>query len=628
MNSAVAIPLFAGTVNLTSAVIHVALSRAPGWRVARVTALIALTGALYCLSDVPYGIDGLSQVAYLATARITYVAAVLHALAWLVFVYGGPEASYALVPFRVRVVMVAVLAATVVLGVTGLHLSDQVTVVAVSWSGVRYHYPVATTLGDVYGLVVPALFGLALWGLVARVRAGDRALRPHVLGFAVFFLCSIDEVLVANRAIVFVSLGAVGLVVVVLPLTVALVRRVIADAWRLSELSGRLEDEVRTRTEERDRARSALLEAERQAALGRLAAGVGHEINNPLTYLQLALEEARTAAHGSAGVVLGEALETARDGANRIQRVVEGLRSYSRQQEQHAALDLRDVARTALKVAGPQVRHVAAVELELDAVPSILGDEPRLVQAVVNLLTNAAQAVGGRPDARVVVSTATAASGAAELAVRDSGPGIPPELIRRVSEPFFTTRSGAGGLGLGLFVTTGIVADHKGRLVLESLPGQGTRACIVIPPAPAGTVTPAPPALDAAPSPAPVERRARVLIVDDDPLVLRMLSRALERWWQVTAVTSGEEALALAATEPFDAVVCDLMMPGMSGMEVCDELDKRHPALRRRTLFLTGGAVAQEAQDFLARADVRSLTKPVSPAVLSSTLHELLGLHP
>jgi signal transduction histidine kinase/ActR/RegA family two-component response regulator len=631
VNLAVLIPLVAGIVNLTSGVIHVAISRAPGWRMARASSVIAFSAALYCLSAAPFGLAGLSDAAYLAAAKLAYVAAALHAVAWLVFAFGGPEASARGVPAGVRWLAGALLAATVVFTVTGWHLRHEVTVVEVAWARVWYHYPLATPVGDLFGLSVPAVIGLVFWKLVARVREGEDELRWHLGGFGVFFACAVDEVLVANRVVVFLSLAGVGLVAVVLPLTIAMFRRVIADARRLAELSGRLEDQVRERTAERDRAESALAESERLAALGRLAAGVGHEINNPLTYMQLAVEDVRRFVDESdVPPGIREAVANVEDGARRIQKVVEGLRSYSRRQDELLPIDPRDVVRAALKVAWPRLRHVARVETDLGEVPLVRGDEARLVQALVNLLTNAAQAMDGRRDGCILIATTADGAGGARLSVSDNGPGISADALARVAEPYFTTRASSGGLGLGLFLTRGIVDAHGGRLEFESAVGRGTTAAIVLPAAPGGpadrAAAAATEAVQAPPAPAAfsLQLAGRVLLVDDEPLVLRMLTAALSRSWDVKAASSAAEAVGLLDREAFDAMVCDVMMPGMDGMELAEEVSRRHPGLRRRMIFLTGGAVVPAAEEFLARPDVRHLPKPVSIRELDAALRESL----
>jgi CheY-like chemotaxis protein len=251
------------------------------------------------------------------------------------------------------------------------------------------------------------------------------------------------------------------------------------------------------------------------------------------------------------------------------------------------------------------------------------------VQAVVNLLTNAAQAMDGRRDGRIVVRTGPGTDGGATLAVRDNGPGIPAELLARVSEPYFTTRARSGGLGLGLFVTRGIIDAHGGRLEFDSTPGGGTTAVVTLPAVAAPAASRDAVGGERLPQAAGplfelVDSPGRILLVDDEPIVVRMLSAALGRFWDVTTAASAREGLDLIDRHVFDAVVCDLMMPGMSGIEMADAVAQGHPRLRERMLFLTGGAVGSAAEAFLARPDVRHLTKPVKLPELNAALRQIL----
>jgi CheY-like chemotaxis protein len=132
----------------------------------------------------------------------------------------------------------------------------------------------------------------------------------------------------------------------------------------------------------------------------------------------------------------------------------------------------------------------------------------------------------------------------------------------------------------------------------------------------------------AAPPAPPAKRsavRPRVLVVDDEPLVLRLLGRTLEAEWDVVQATSGTEALALARDTAFDAILCDLMMPGFSGIQLAEQLEADAPGLRRRMVFLTGGAVSPEAQAFVARPDVLHVLKPVDLAELTRALRAVAG---
>lgn len=654
MNVAAAIALAAASVNIASSVFHFAIARAPGWRAARTFAAIALTAGLYNITGLVFATDGLSNPAYAAAAQLADVLASLHCIAWLIYAFGGPQATPKELPRPIQVVVLASLAATAFFSATGLHLSGEVIPVNVRWAGVTYHYPAATPAGHIYELLMPAVLALVFGRFVLRYRQGERTLRWHLAGFSVFFFCVMVEVLAANRVFAFLSLADLGMLAVVLPLTIQLVERLTFDTQRLGALSGQLAGEVQQRTEERDRAETALVETEQLAALGRLAAGVGHEINNPLTYLQLALDEVEThIIDAGAPVRVREAVDHARDGAERIQKVVEGLRSYSRRQDERHPVDVRDVAGAALKVARPHLRHVARVETEFADVPRVLGDEPRLVQALVNLLINASQAVEARGGGAgsIVVSTARGSGDEVVLSVADDGAGIAPEHLARLTEPYYTTRARDGGLGLGLFVTQGIVDTHGGRLEVNSQVGAGTSVRIVLPGIAASLAStaeplpiaqtppgrlPAQPAFEFEPGPeaappagstgaasAPVRRR--LLVVDDEPLVASFLKSGLQPAWSVACATNAADALQLLASHQYDAMVCDLMMPGMSGMELADELAASRPSLRARMVFLTGGAVTAAAEQFLGRPDVVYLTKPVRLKDLDGALRRLVS---
>ena len=608
-------------------------------------------------------ISGLDTPVYYYTARLTYLAAHLNTLAWLLLAFGGPEASWAAVPRAVRWSSGASLGLGLALAASGLHLQPRVDVIEVSWAGVAYHYPVTTGLGDWYGILILLQFSVIFVQLLRRLLQGERNELLQVLAFGAFFATGIVELLVANRVVEFLSPADVGMLVVVLPVSVRVLRRFITDAERLNERSGQLAGSLRTHSEWRDRAQVALAEAERMAALGRMAAGVGHEINNPLTYLTLSLGEveAHLQATGAPQDVAA-ALGHAKDGATRIQRVAERLRTYSRRHHERVPTDLRDVVKAAVNVAAPALDPSIDVTFKFDPAPRILGDEPTLVQALVSVLTNASQAVKAKPGTGAIrVSTTTGSAAEAVLAVEDNGVGIRAEHLDRLGEPYFTTRAEAGGLGLGLFVTRGIVDAHGGRIHIDSTPDAGTAVrllfpglreslqAVPVPAAPAALATPAPhvpenPSVAARdanaeavtqagsppkmadvlpfPQPVPQGEKPSVLVIDDEPLVAKLLETILRRAWDVTVASSGAEALELVAGRRFDVILCDLMMPGMSGIDVAGTLGERDPDHRRRMLFLTGGAVTIEAEQFLARADVRHLTKPISRAELHAALEE------
>jgi PAS domain S-box-containing protein len=362
------------------------------------------------------------------------------------------------------------------------------------------------------------------------------------------------------------------------------------------------------------RLQAQLVFSDRLASIGTLAAGVAHEINNPLSYLLANFEFLEERLGGRHGAVQdGEALAAvreARDGARRIAEIVRGLRTFSRRDGDGAppsSLDVRGPARAAARIAENQLRSRATLLLDLRDVPPVRGTEHELAQVVLNLLVNAAQAIPeGRPAEHVIrVATRLAADGRVALEVSDTGCGIAPELLTRIFDPFFTTKAVGEGSGLGLAVCHGIVEALGGAIEVESTPGQGTCFRVLLP-TQAARPAPTPPAASA-----PAGKRGRVLVLDDEPLVCRAVARTLASDHEVVALTDPSEALArLAHGERFDVVVCDLMMPGLTGMECHEALGTSRPELARSMIFLTGGAFTAKARAFLDRVPNVRVEKP------------------
>ncbi len=317
--------------------------------------------------------------------------------------------------------------------------------------------------------------------------AGTRVNRQYLIGVAVFLLATVVELLVSNGDLQFFLVADVGLLAVVVPMAAQTVRRVIEDSQRLAEMSSHLTEEIEIRTHERDEAQQALLGAERQAAIGRLAAGVEHEINNPLAYLRLNVELiGEWARDHSAPPELMESVESALDGADRIRGVIDTLRAYSRPGTGHrTSITPESFTQAALRVAAPHLRE-ARVHATFDHAPSIMGEAAKLVQVMVNLLLNSAQAISESSTGRkgeIHVRVSTHPSGKALIEIRDNGPGIPRDDLRRLTQPYFTTRAKFGGTGLGLFLARGVVEQHGGALEIDSHVGVGTVVRVTIPPA-------------------------------------------------------------------------------------------------------------------------------------------------
>ncbi|HYO55905.1 hybrid sensor histidine kinase/response regulator [Archangium sp.] len=381
-----------------------------------------------------------------------------------------------------------------------------------------------------------------------------------------------------------------------------------------------------------------LMHSEKMAAVGQLAAGVGHEINNPLAYvssnLGFATETLSELAATKGEALLSpeqtrilqdvsEALHEARDGARRVARIVQDLRTFARNSdaEEKQVLEVRQAVESALKFTSNTLRHRARVTRDYQETARVEANEARLVQVFINLLVNAAQAIpeGHAEDNEIRVTTATAADGSIVVAVSDTGTGMTPQVLERIFEPFFTTKPVGQGTGLGLSICRNIIEGLGGRLTVQSTPGKGSTFRVTLPPARRESATNGP----AAPTLSARETGRRVLVVDDEPLVGASAKRILQSLCDVVVVTSSREALALVeAGQRFDLVVCDLMMPHMTGMELHEELSRRAPEVAARMLFLSGGAFTPEAQRFLSER--RWLEKPFDNDALRACVSEWL----
>lgn len=366
-------------------------------------------------------------------------------------------------------------------------------------------------------------------------------------------------------------------------------------------------------------ARRQLEWSDRLASLGTLAAGVAHEINNPLTFVAANIDYVRQELeHGrrvsgppEVTTTLVEALVEANFGADRIAAIVADLRMFTRADASPGPTRIDNVLRWCMAVAGRELRPRARLEARLAETPPVTGDETRLGQVFLNLLVNAAHAIApGNPTANLVeVSSRVDTDGSVVVSVRDTGVGMSPELARRVFEPFFTTKLFGKGTGLGLSISRSIVEGLGGELTVESTPGAGStfhvrlRPCASPPPtSPAATV--------AGTSP------GRVLVVDDEPFVVASLRRALSQHHVTTASSAAEARRLLADGARFDVVLCDLMMPNGNGMELEAELAAIDPEQAERMLFLTGGAFTDEAAAFVAARAERVVHKPFDISAL------------
>ena len=394
---------------------------------------------------------------------------------------------------------------------------------------------------------------------------------------------------------------------------------------------------MRDVTEQR-RLKDKLVISERLSSLGVLAAGICHEINNPLTFVVANVHVIESAIAGwreqlreqgsveLAGRTLQaeEALSDLRKGAERIRRIVADLGAFGRTNEEpRAAIDVRESIEWSLRVAAAQLRPRARVVRDLRPVPPVRASDTKLAQVLINLLVNAAQAIPeGNPQGNTVrVATDTDPSGRVLIAVQDSGSGIPPEIVAQIFDPFFTTKHPGLGVGLGLSICHSIVQSLGGELTVQSQEGRGTVFTVALPqavihgsePTPVDELTPA------------MLERARILVVDDELGVLRAVKGLLGEEHDVTTSSDAREALALFERgETFDVVLCDMMMNGWNGMDLYERVRARFPEMADRFVFATGGAFTPRTIGFLEEVPNERLQKPFEFGALRRLLHRTL----
>ena len=393
---------------------------------------------------------------------------------------------------------------------------------------------------------------------------------------------------------------------------------------------------------------------DRLRAVGRLAAGLAHEVNNPLTFVLANLESLRESHQAIRRFIhllrvdlstreavtpqsfeqlareanLQEVIDDAADmltdcykGMHRIQDIARSLGTFSRADDDHAEMiDLTRIVDDACAMVFNQIRYRARLVKRFEPIPLVAAYPGRIAQALVNLLTNAAEAIegGAYEKHRIVVSTRLDGEHVV-IGVRDTGAGIGEEHRDRIFTAGFTTKAGEGGMGLGLASCRRVAEEHGGRLDVHHLHEGGTRFELIIPVETGFEVTET--RHDSRPvSEAPLTR-SRLLIVDDDAMVLSALRRRLRRRYDVVTALGGVEALALLAADPeFDSIVCDLMMPRVDGKSFYDAIVAENPNLAERIVFMSGGAFTPRLRKFAASVRNPVLQKPVSREELEAML--------
>jgi len=388
---------------------------------------------------------------------------------------------------------------------------------------------------------------------------------------------------------------------------------------------------------ERKRLQAQLMVSDRMASMGTLAAGVAHEINNPLAAVIANLDyvsenlapkiigrdPSKAAPKMSRAWLLDEIkgpLDDAREAADRVRLIVRDLKIFSRSpsDDRRGPVDVKVVMESSLRMAWNEIRHRARVVKLYGQVPPVEANEARLGQVFLNLIVNATQSLPeGQAERNEIRVNTRLSAGQVIVEVSDTGAGIPPENLGRIFDAFFTTKVAGAGTGLGLAICQRIVTDIGGALTVESQVGKGSCFTVTLPIARAEERE-AIPFVEVV----RVGRRGRILVVDDEEMVLRAVKRSLARDHEVTVVAAAREALALCVSgQRFDLILCDLMMPDMTGMELHKELSRVASEQANSMIFLTGGAFTESGRHFLTDPPREHIEKPFD----ASNLRAIVG---
>jgi len=394
----------------------------------------------------------------------------------------------------------------------------------------------------------------------------------------------------------------------------------------LARLNAELHTEIAERrqaVEQLQRQQEALFQSEKLAAMGSLLASVAHELNNPLSVVTMQSDLLKDEMADEAGE---ERVRLISQSAERCVRIVQNFLALARQTPpQRTGVELNAVVREALELL-TYALDVDDINMQLhleDHLPPLWADPHQLHQVVVNLVTNAHQALRETTPPRLLTITTRSDRSGTQLylEVVDRGPGIPLELQERIFEPFFTTKPPGVGTGLGLPFCRGIIEGHGGRIRVDSQPGQGARFVVELPVETMPIVVSTPLVPDAV---SMAEGRA-ILVVDDEPGITSALAYLLGRdGYVVDTASNGRVAMEKLAQRVYDLILCDLRMPELDGPGLYREVEQHAPPLLHRIVFLTGDTLSSETRVFLDRADMPYLSKPFRAADVRRVVQQRL----
>lgn len=413
-----------------------------------------------------------------------------------------------------------------------------------------------------------------------------------------------------------------------------------AEAFLQKPVEGHvLLDALRKTFEEVARRRSdeQAAQQERLSALGVMAAGLAHEVNNPLSAmlgnLELASRRCTELLHeldGPRAQILTHAMRfmsEAQAGGTQIAEVVRGVSTFARPETDRVApFDVQTVLESSIRLAANEIRHCAQLERSYSQVPRVCGNAAKLAQVFLNLLINAVHAIGDNHRSGAIHVSIAAREGDVVVSVADNGHGIAPAIAARIFDPFFSTKPRGRGMGLGLALSQRSVQAMGGGIRVESQLGHGSVFFVSLPACSPTLTTRAVPEASTGLVAALPRTRPRILVIDDEEMMCSMLAAILRDDYDVTTCVDPHAAMSdVVSGPPFDLVLCDLMMPSLSGMDLYGELRRKRPELAERMLFMTGGTFTERARLFLDDGAHPYIKKPFQMDEMLNLLRALVA---
>jgi signal transduction histidine kinase/ActR/RegA family two-component response regulator len=366
----------------------------------------------------------------------------------------------------------------------------------------------------------------------------------------------------------------------------------------------------------------------RLASIGEVAAGIAHEINNPLTGV---IGFAQMLAAMEMPEQMREAVDVINDGARRTAGIVQKLLTFARRNKTTKEyVDINAVLKSTLDIRAYEMKtNSIEVITRLDPdLPKTMANTGQLQQVFLNIVINAEQSIGMAHVAGKLSIKTEIVNSKIKVSISDNGVGITKENLNKLFDPFFTTKGDNGGTGLGLSISYGIIKEHKGKIKVKSIAGKGATFIIELPVV-SQTVEP-----EKAPNEAPVRKSEgapnsgkRIIVIDDEPNICRVLYRLLSsNGYEVETVSNAQQGIdKLNNANLYDLILLDLKMPGINGIEFYEAMEKIDPLLPNKVICITGDIISTQNKEFLEKAKLPCVTKPFSIDELMLTVKSNLG---